>query len=89
LSSAPFLNRCRLLVPQSFVNVCVAFLPAERCFISALTVIGVNSIAAHAVVKNPAAGSAGKPIVAINKPPGGVRIIAIASVITERVSALA
>ena len=87
LSSAPFLNRCRSLVPQSFVNVCVAFLPAERCFISALTVIGVNSIAAHAVVKNPAGCSAGKPIAAINGPPGGVRIIAIASVITERVSA--
>jgi hypothetical protein len=67
--------------------VCVVFLPVGRCFISALIVIAVSSTAAHDVVKNPAAGSAGKPIVAINKPPGGVRIIATASASTESVSA--
>ena len=87
LSSAPFPNRCRLLVPQSFVNVCVAFLPAGRCFISALIVIGVSSTAAPDVVKNPAGYSAGKPIAAINRPPGDVRIIATASASTASVSA--
>jgi hypothetical protein len=67
--------------------VCVAFLLAGRCFISALIVIGVSSIAAHDVVKNPAGCSAEKPIVAINRPPGGVRIIATASANTESVNA--
>jgi len=41
------------LFHPSFVNVCVAFLPAGRCFISVLIVIGVSSTAAHDVVKNP------------------------------------
>jgi hypothetical protein len=68
LSSAPSPNLCRWLVPQSFVNVCVAFLPAGRCFISALIVIGVSSTVAHDVVKNAAGCSAGKPTAAINEP---------------------
>jgi hypothetical protein len=87
LSSAPLQNRCRFLVAQSFVNGCVAFLPAGLCFISALIVIGVSSTAAHDVVKNPAGGSAARPTAAINRPPGGVRIIATASASTAIVSA--
>ena len=75
------------LFHPSFVNVCVAFLPAGRCFISVLIVIGVSSTAAHDVVKNPAGCNAGKPTAAINEPPGGVRIIATASASTASVSA--
>ncbi|MGA9055425.1 MAG: hypothetical protein WB763_02830, partial [Terriglobia bacterium] len=67
LSSAPSQNRCRFLVPQSFVSGCVAFLPAGRCFTSALTVIEVSSIAPRAVVKSPAASSAARPTAAMNK----------------------
>ena len=48
-------------------RVC-AFLPAGRCFISALIVIGVSSTVAHDVVKNAAGCSAGKPTAAINDP---------------------
>ena len=87
LSSASSRNRCLRPVPQFFASVCVAFLPAAWCFIFAAIVIAASSIAARDVVKNPAACSAVRPIVATNCLPKGVRIIATASASTESVSA--
>jgi len=80
LSSVPSQNRCRLLVPQPFVSGCVAFLPAERCFTSALTVIEVSSIAPRAAVRNPAVCSAARPTAAMSKVSAGKDVSTIASV---------
>ena len=79
LSSAPFPNRCRLLIPQPFASGYATFLPVARCFISAGTVTGASAIAVPVAATKPAACSAAKPIGVSSRVPKGVWIIATAS----------
>jgi len=50
-------------------------------------VIATGVIAASVAARNPSAGNAARRTAAINKPPKGVRIIAIVSATTASVSA--
>jgi len=82
LSSVPLRKPCRRPIPRSFTSLFVTLLPAVGRFISAATVTAAKVIAVRAAGKKRAACSAAKPIAAISKPPGAVRIIATANVNT-------
>jgi len=87
LSSPVWGDRCPILTPSSSVREFVIGPLAERSFTFAVAVIGDNVIAALTAGRKHFACNAAKPTAAINNPPKGVRIIAIASATTAGASA--